>query len=528
MAQARATVDREKHYGVTMNAMPRAARLLPLAAALAAAGIVQATPLSAPMPAAWKPGDGRGVAALFAALEARAIARAPVPGHVAATLIVTSCADDGSSGTLRSVVTTAGEGDTVDASALTCGAIALTRGAVPVYPDDLTIVGPGAKALAVDGAGADRVFVHYGYGTLGLRDITVRNGSAVVAGYRVTGGACVISNGYVRLDHGTVSGCLAAGEGAYGGGITARGVSLYTSTLSGNTALGSQANTFTAAYGGGAMAYRGQAFLFDSTIAGNSATHAATDTHGSYCTGGGIFSDLGGYAYRSTLSGNYSFGTGGGLATHAGFGISDSTIAGNAARYKTGGGVFARVFDSMLVDNSTIAGNTAGISGAGLYFAGVANALTLQSSIVANNTVAGANADIATMGAFTIGGSNNLVTASASNVTLPVGTLRSDPRLWPLADNGGPTPTMALMIGSPALDAGSNPLNLASDQRGPGFARVRGAAADIGAFEGVVAPAVVTTVPALSGWLATLLAAFAGVGGWHTLRRRMASAIFVN
>ncbi|MHB8447821.1 MAG: choice-of-anchor Q domain-containing protein [Rudaea sp.] len=511
-----------------MNAMPRAARLLPLAAALAAAGIAQATPLSAPMPAAWKPGDGRGVAALFAALQARSIARSSIPGHVAATLIVTSCADDGSSGTLRSVVTTAGEGDTVDASALTCGAIALTGGAIPVYADDLTIVGPGAMALAVDGAGADRVFVHYGYGTLGLRDITVRNGSAVVTGYRVTGGACVISNGYVRLDHGTVSGCLAAGEGAYGGGITARGVSLYTSTLSGNTALGSHPYTFTAAYGGGAMAYRGSAYIYRSTITGNRATHALSDTHGSYCTGGGIFSDLGGHAYRSTLSGNYSFGSGGGLATHAGFGISDSTIAGNSARYKTGGGVFARVFDSMLVNNSTIAGNTAGISGAGLYFSGVANALTLQSSIVANNSVAGANADIATMGAFTIAGSNNLVTASASNVTLPVGTLGSDPLLAPLANNGGPTQTMGLLAGSPALDAGSNPRNLASDQRGAGFPRVLGAAADIGAFEGVLAPVPATPAPALSGWLAALLAAFFGAGGWHTLRRRKASAIFVN
>ncbi|MDE1961942.1 MAG: hypothetical protein KGH80_10110 [Xanthomonadaceae bacterium] len=511
-----------------MNAMPRTARLLPLAAALAAAGIAQATPLSAPMPAAWKPGDGRGVAALFAALQARSAARAPISGHLAATLIVTSCADDGSGGTLRSVVSTAGEGDTVDASALTCGAIALTGGAIPVYPDDLTLVGPGAKALAVDGAGADRVFVHYGYGTLGLQDITLRNGSAVVAGYRVTGGACVISNGYVRLDHSTVSGCLAAGEGAYGGAITARGVRLYTSTLSGNTALGSHPNAFTAAYGGGAMAYRGEVFLYASTVNGNSATHAATDTHGSYCTGGGIFSDLGGYAYRSTLSGNYSFGTGGGLATHAGFGISDSTIAGNTARYKTGGGVFARVFDSMRINNSTIAGNTAGISGAGIYFMGVANSLALQSSIVANDTVAGANADIATMGAFTVAGSNNLVTAGAGNVILPGDTLRSDPRLWPLANNGGPTQTMGLLAGSPALGAGSNPNHYSNDQRGPGFPRTTGGLTDIGAFQGAVAPVPATPVPALSGMLAALLAAFVGASAWRVLRRRMASGIFVN
>lgn len=509
-----------------MNVNRRTLHLTPLVAALMTAGIAQATSLSAPVPAGWKPGDGRAVAALFAALQSRALPRAPARAP-AATLPVTSCADDGSAGTLRSVVSGAGEGDSIDASTLRCGTITLAQGAIPIYQNDLTLIGPGANALAVDGAGLDRVFVHYGYGTLDLQQLTVRNGQAVVTGYHVTGGACIISNGYVTLDNSTVSGCLAAGEGAYGGGVTARGVAMYTSTLSGNTALGSHPDTFTAAYGGGAMAYRGQAYLFQSTVIGNRATHTLSDTHGSYCTGGGIFSDLGGYAYGSTLSGNYSFGTGGGLATHAGFGISNSTIAGNTARYKTGGGVSARVFDAMLVNNSTIAGNTAGTSGAGIYLIGVANALTLQSSIVANNTVAGANADIATMGAFTIGGSNNLVTAAAANVTLPGETLQSDPRLWPLADYGGVTHTMALQVGSPAVDAGANPSSLASDQRGAGFPRVLGAGADIGAFEGTLAPAPVLPAPLLPGWLAAWLAVLVGVGGWRALHTRRASAIFV-
>ena len=54
----------------------------------------------------------------------------------------------------------------------------------------------------------------------------------------------------------------------------------------------------------------------------------------------------------------------------------------------------------------------------------------------------------------------------------------------PLADNGGPTLTHALLTGSPAIDAGSNPANLATDQRGGTLrSRVSGAAADIGAFE---------------------------------------------
>ena len=58
-----------------------------------------------------------------------------------------------------------------------------------------------------------------------------------------------------------------------------------------------------------------------------------------------------------------------------------------------------------------------------------------------------------------------------------------DPLLGPLAYNGGPTLTRALLPGSPALDRGSNPEGLTEDQRGYGSDRVVGAAADIGAYE---------------------------------------------
>ena len=472
-----------------MNVNGRTLRRLPLAAALMVAGLAQAGPLSVPMPAAWKPGDGRGVAALFAALDARS--RPHSTAHAAATLPVTSCADDGGSGTLRSIVTLAGEGDTVDATGLSCGTIALTQGAIAVYQDDLVIAGPGASALAIDGANADRVFAHYGHGTLALQGISVRNGFARVTGYHVTGGACIISNGYVSIERGTVSGCVAEGEGAYGGGITARGVGIYSSTLSGNIARGSHANTFTAAYGGGAMAYRGYATIIGSTISGNRATHTPTDTHGSYCTGGGIFSDGGGYVYGST----------------------------NTARFKTGGGVFARVFYPMRIDNSTIASNTSGRPGAGIYLAGIANALTLRSSIVAGNLTTGVHDDIAAMTAFTIGGSNNLVIAAAANVTLPPGTIHADPMLAPLANNGGPTQTMGLLAGSPAIGAGSNPNGYANDQRGGGYPRVVGAAVDIGAFEGSIALAPPPVpAPVLSAWAAGILAGLLGAFGWR--RRR--------
>jgi len=65
----------------------------------------------------------------------------------------------------------------------------------------------------------------------------------------------------------------------------------------------------------------------------------------------------------------------------------------------------------------------------------------------------------------------------------------TDPKLGPLANNGGPTLTMALLPGSPAIDAGNTALAPATDQRG--FPRPAGLAADIGAFEyGSVMPTV--------------------------------------
>ena len=64
---------------------------------------------------------------------------------------------------------------------------------------------------------------------------------------------------------------------------------------------------------------------------------------------------------------------------------------------------------------------------------------------------------------------------------VPPDTLDADPLLAPLADNGGPTLTHALLAGSPAIDTGDNFFGLPTDQRGS--PRVSGVATDIGAFE---------------------------------------------
>lgn len=69
-------------------------------------------------------------------------------------------------------------------------------------------------------------------------------------------------------------------------------------------------------------------------------------------------------------------------------------------------------------------------------------------------------------------------------------TITADPRLGPLADNGGPSRTTTRLPACPALDAGSNALVSAgatTDQRGPGFRRVRRGECGLGAFEVQVA-----------------------------------------
>ena len=110
----------------------------------------------------------------------------------------------------------------------------------------------------------------------------------------------------------------------------------------------------------------------------------------------------------------------------------------------------------------------------------------VDSTLIANNTYGSTEYDLSvpkrssTM--VTFSGSNNLVRVTFAAV--PPDTIKlSCPLLGPLRNNGGLTRTHAMLSKSPGLDQGNNTLNLSTDQRGSGFARVSGAAADIGAYE---------------------------------------------
>ena len=103
--------------------------------------------------------------------------------------------------------------------------------------------------------------------------------------------------------------------------------------------------------------------------------------------------------------------------------------------------------------------------------------VTVTNSIVANNGTY--NCQIEGGGAAVLNsGGNNVFTDPSCN---PVGSdiPVADPLLGPLADNGGPTLTQALLPGSPAIDAANNAVCPATDQRGV----ARDAACDVGAFE---------------------------------------------
>ncbi len=151
--------------------------------------------------------------------------------------------------------------------------------------------------------------------------------------------------------------------------------------------------------------------------------------------------------------------------------------------------------------NCTFARNTAQ-TGGGMYVHG--GAVTVNNTLLAANT----GGDLVTDGG-TLAGASNLVGVGTAATGLAdgangnkVGTAASpiDPKLGPLQDNGGPTKTLAPLPGSPALDAGSSALvpgGVTTDQRG--FARVVGAAVDIGAVEDRGPPARVESVQVNGG-----------------------------
>lgn len=415
--------------------------------------------------------------------------------NTASATPVTSCLDDGSPATLRSVITNAQPNDVIDLTPISNCTVHLTSAiTIPLTATPLTIQGPAT----VSGSGVDRVFFQQLNTTLTISKVTIQDGHVSLPGLAL--GGCIKSLGHLYLEdsvvknckiyatgtadvrgggvyskdlhvnHSTVSGNLASNTGtagrACGGGISTFGpLALQDSTVSNNTISTSPKNSVAA--GGGTCTYGGNFFASYSTLDGNTATAVQGSTRG-----GGTYAQLAGSVatiVTSTISHNHSNFGGGGLyfRNYNSLLITNSTISGNSAGYAAGmnvqGGGASHVY------NSTIAFNTGG------HYAGVCiggGTAKFESTIAANNTTGGSTpSDLATkcssVGLGVLSGSSNLVVSMDSAPPTP-GFLASnqDPKLQPLQHNGGPTFTHMLSSGSPALGAGNNTFASPSDQRG--------------------------------------------------------------
>jgi hypothetical protein len=211
---------------------------------------------------------------------------------------------------------------------------------------------------------------------------------------------------------------------------------------------------------------------------------------------------------------------GGGIWTGSALTITNSTMSGNAGGAGGGAGIEVGGGTTTLT-NVTIASNGSDGEAQLTVVAGVGAAALAESTIIANALAGGKNCD----GVAPTSNGFNLDSANSCSFGMPTDLINTNPLLGPLQNNGGPTFTMALLAGSPAIDKGANPLALAFDQRGPGFARVVGVAADIGAFEVQGAPPspILVPVPTLNDVALLALSALSALAGMAVLRRRRRS-----
>jgi CSLREA domain-containing protein len=364
--------------------------------------------------------------------------------------------------------------------------------------DPLLVTHPGKGRAKVDANGIDRVFELLDGGSTTFKRIVIRGGDDADAADGGGGGLQVFQADLV-LRRSSVSGNHA--DGNYGGGIELNG-----DENASFAAIRSAISNNSSDSDSGAMeAGDGPVVIKRSKLIGN--------TSGG--TGGGIYLDTsaGSRILSSTISGNRA-GSAGGIAGFGPLTIENSTVSNNRALTGGAGGVDVDDADSaFLLRNSTFAGNSADGDGGGLSIGSAdrvqVNAVTIarnsagddgggveldtddpveiQNTLIALNQAAGVGEDCANgPGAgeeFDSLGNNllsTLDTDSCEGFDASGDFVNSNPKLGQLKRNGGPTQTVALKKGSPAINkAAKSAPN--KDQRG----EKRGKKPDIGAYERV-------------------------------------------
>jgi hypothetical protein len=427
--------------------------------------------------------------------------------------------NDAGTGSLRDAIASTPSGGTVDFQTGLTGTIVLTTGELAISKN-LTIAGPGADVITVSGNHASRVF-NIGAGfTVRISGLTIADGSGAggVAGGIFNAGTlsltdCTIGNNYAQIGGGgisncqgtlTVSGCILSGDSTApglssgGGAIENVGgmLTVSNSTFVGNVSEqgGGILNNGTlmvsdssfsqnhAGWGGGIFNVFGTGTVTNSTFSGNFADTAAGFAGGGVANSGYATLTIAGCTLTGNSAGTMSnFGVGGGIRNENGsrLTLSDSTLYGNSAN--SGGGI-SNGLATLTVTNSTLSGNSAtSADGGGIWSSG---GLDSRNTIIAGNT--GSSRDLfGNLGSL---GHNLIGNTQSGSGFDPTDLLGVDPLLGPLQDNGGPTQTMALLAGSPALNAGDSTQLGVADQRGV----VRSGGVNIGAYQASASAFVLT------------------------------------
>jgi CSLREA domain-containing protein len=422
------------------------------------------------------------------------------PTAAAATISVTTTVDEfddpgpGTGCSLREAVQAAntnaafggcaagsGAGDGADTIVVPAGTYTLTRtgadessnvtGDLDIH-ENVSIVGSGAVTTIIDGNRADRIFhTPSSFRTWNISGMTLQHGDVGV----FSGGA--VSN----------AGALSVADSVLSNNTAATGGAIF--TTGSLTITGSLLEQNTAVFDGGSIHHQG---------AVTAITNSTLRSSSSGSRGGAIYFHGGTLTIDgSTLTGNSSY-SGGAVNVTGGGMLRNSTLSGNTGT--DGGAIFKGSTATFTVSGTTLAANAAS-SGGGVHVdAGVVQLRAVL--ISAGPTGANCQGNVSSLGSNIASDPSCFAGSGTDRVVSGLG-------IGPLAANGGPTQTHAILWDSPAVDAVDGPctvdgtsggVQFATDQRGsprPTDGDGNGSArCDVGAFE--KAPNVAPTIFGIS------------------------------
>jgi len=391
-----------------------------------------------------------------------------------------------------------------------------SNGGGGIYSDggDITLTGGDISNNSVqqsatissgdDGGGG----IYLNGGDLDLTSVSMRSNSDNVdssTSGEDGGGAIYSDGGDVSLGGATVDGNSfglagsSAGDNG-GGGVYLNGgdITIALSSVDANSLVVGDGSSDGGDGGGAIYSFGGDVGAGFSSLSQNTATVSA---NGPSNGGGAVFDDSSDNVYlTSTISDNAI------------------TLSGNGTQNNGGGALHS--FDGGVISDVTMAGNSINAPGGGLYLDSSSGTFELKNTIIADNTGGGSAGNCFGAGTFASAGFN-LESGNTCHLTATGDLINTEPKLGPLQNNGGPTPTQALLAGSPAIDAGSctdivgNPLSI--DQREVLRPQPAGGNCDIGAYELASAtgtppppPSAPTAVPGTPAVISSTGASFSG------------------